>query len=80
MAPAGRVDIFLDQLEAPPDLPISARAEIEQANVTMPVEHRPELAEGAVDILRSLKEQGLATGLVSNAGYTTAANLRLHPR
>jgi putative hydrolase of the HAD superfamily len=77
VAPAGRVDIFLDQLEASPDLPLRARAEIEQAICTMPPEHRPELAEGAVDVLRSLKAQGLATALVSNAGYTTSTNLRL---
>ena len=73
----GRVDLVLSHLGIEAPLPPEARAELETAICTMHPVHKPEVADGAVELLRAAKESGLATGLVSNAGLTTAPNLLL---
>ena len=73
---AGRVELFLNQLDEQPALPVAAWLELEEAICTMHPVHRPELGDGALEVVREVKARGLATALVSNAGMTTAPNLR----
>jgi HAD superfamily hydrolase (TIGR01509 family) len=74
----GRVGLFLQQLE--PDVahlvPDDAWPPLQEAITTMHPTFRPEVNEGAVDLLRRIKAMGLGTALISNAGFTTAPNLR----
>ena len=75
----GRATLLIDILEKQSGLraPDSARDELLQTIAAMPLDKAPSLAIGATETLTSLREQGLATALVSNAGMTTAPNLRL---
>jgi putative hydrolase of the HAD superfamily len=73
---AGRVGLFLKQLEGVPAPPRAALEELEHAITSMHLVYRPVVADGAVEALREVKDGGLATALVSNAGYTTAPHLR----
>ena len=77
VSPAGRVTLFLAHLDGRPGLPAGALAELEAAITRMHPVHRPEPRPEAAEALRRCKALGLATGLVSNAGYTTAPNLRM---
>ncbi len=72
----GRVHLFLEELGGAPALAPLAYEELEAAICTMHPVHKPEVAPGAVAVLRELKAMGLATALVSNAGFTTAPSLR----
>jgi HAD superfamily hydrolase (TIGR01509 family) len=74
---AGRVALFWAHLEGQPALPAGAAAELEAAITRMHPVHRPEPRPEAVDTLRRCRALGITTGLVSNAGYTTAPNLRM---
>jgi putative hydrolase of the HAD superfamily len=75
----GRATLLLDILErqAGRRAPDSVSEELLQVIAAMPHEMAPHLAPGAFETLMGLRELGLATGLVSNAGMTTAPNLRL---
>jgi putative hydrolase of the HAD superfamily len=75
----GRETLLLDILEEksgkrPPD---SVNGELLDIIASMPVDKAPHLAPGAAETLRALRALGLPTALVSNAGMTTAPNLRL---
>jgi HAD superfamily hydrolase (TIGR01509 family) len=48
-----------------------------QVIAAMPLDLAPQLAADAVETVFAIREQGLKTALVSNAGFTTAPNLRL---
>lgn len=74
---AGRVDLWARHLPVSVELSASSRAALEAAITTMHPVHRPQPAEGALELLRHVKEMGLATALVSNAGLTTAPQLRI---
>ena len=73
----GRVDLVLEHLGQTAALPGDAREELQAAICTMHPVHRPEPAPFAVESIRSVRELGLKTALVSNAGLTTAPSLRL---
>jgi putative hydrolase of the HAD superfamily len=66
----------LSQLGGAPPLPAEVRRELVDAICSMHPVHRPVLGDGATEVLRRVKDLGLATALVSNAGYTTAPHLR----
>ena len=74
----GRSHLFLDLLDAA----TGRRAPRQAANAlldviaAMPLDLAPRPAPDALAVLRGLKAAGLAIGLVSNAGFTTAPNLR----
>jgi HAD superfamily hydrolase (TIGR01549 family) len=74
----GRVDLFLEQ----PDgvigsgLPAEAYPALEEAITSMDESVAPLLNDGAVEVLRELKDVGLKTALISNTGLTTASALR----
>jgi putative hydrolase of the HAD superfamily len=73
----GRVDLFLsDAGVAPHDLPPAARAALETAITTIDPAYYPEAEPHAEPLLRELKQRDLKTGLISNAGFTTAPTLR----
>ena len=72
----GRAELFLQQAETaldPPDAVVSA---VETAITAMHADFVPPLRPDAVDTLRQIRSLGLATALVSNAGFTTAPSLR----
>jgi putative hydrolase of the HAD superfamily len=76
---AARAELFLVHLETrtgrqPPRL---AAGELHDVIASMPVDMAPHLAPAAAETLQSLSDLGLGLALVSNAGMTTAANLRL---
>jgi FMN phosphatase YigB (HAD superfamily) len=73
---AGRVELVLHRLGVEAALPSETLAELEVAICTMHPVHKPQVASGALDLLRATRELGLRTALVSNAGLTTAPNLR----
>ena len=75
----GRATLLFDIIERdcgsrPPE---TACAEILETITAMPLDKAPWLAPDALDTLGALRQRGLAIGLVSNAGLTTAPNLRL---
>jgi HAD superfamily hydrolase (TIGR01509 family) len=74
----GRADLFSDMIERRTGhaVPREALMQIEAVITDMPVEHQPLLAPHAVETLADIKALGLGTGLVSNAGFTTAPQLR----
>jgi putative hydrolase of the HAD superfamily len=73
----GRVELFMRDLGVPVDvLSPAARAELETAITTIEPAFYPEPEPHAEDLLRTLKQRGLRTGLISNAGFTTAPTLR----
>jgi putative hydrolase of the HAD superfamily len=78
----GRATILLDILEQHSGrrAPATVTDELLETIAAMPLDKAPHLAEGAVETLNTLRELGLATALVSNAGMTTAPNLRLMMR
>lgn len=75
----GRATLLLDVLEqqAQRRAPDSVEAELLQIIASMPLDMAPHLAPGAIETLTRLRELGMGTALVSNAGMTTAPNLRL---
>jgi HAD superfamily hydrolase (TIGR01509 family) len=75
----GRADLFLSQLDvtAARPAPRSAAKALHDVIASMPLELAPHLAPHAAETLTSLRQMGLGLGLVSNAGMTTAPNLRL---
>jgi putative hydrolase of the HAD superfamily len=72
----GRVRLFLERLGLNGSLPEGALEALESAVVRVEAEHYPEVAPGALETLVALRELGMRTGLVSNAGFTTAPTLR----
>lgn len=73
----GRADLVLSLLGADPSaLPAGAIEDIEAAITVMPEGLTPLLRPDAIETLVTLKSLGLRTGLVSNAGFTTAPSLR----
>jgi len=76
LSASGRVDLFLSQLGGVPELSPDARAELQEAICTMHPVYKPQLGDGAAEVLREVKALGLGTALVSNAGFTTAPTLR----
>jgi HAD superfamily hydrolase (TIGR01509 family) len=75
----GRATMLIEILERQSGLraPAAAAGELLEVISSMPVDKAPHLAEGAVETLTALRALGMATALVSNAGMTTAPNLRL---
>ena len=75
----GRATLLLNILERQSDhkAPTSLAEDLLEIIAAMPLELSPHLAPGAFETLSGLRELGLATALVSNAGLTTAPNLRL---
>jgi putative hydrolase of the HAD superfamily len=75
----GRATLLLDILEQQSGrrAPSSVAGELLDTIAAMPLDKAPHLAPGALETLTALRELGLATALVSNAGMTTAPNLRL---
>lgn len=75
---AGRATIFSEHFgrASGQTVPAEALAAIEQTITGIPNEHRPGLATGAVETLAAVKDAGLATALISNAGFTTSPALR----
>ncbi len=75
----GRATLLIDILEEQGGqrAPDSVADELLETIAAMPLDKAPRLAGGAIETLTSLRELGLATALVSNAGLTTAPNLRL---
>jgi HAD superfamily hydrolase (TIGR01509 family) len=75
----GRATMLLDILKTQhhQEAPDTVRDELLQVIASMPLDKAPHLAPGAVETLTALRELGLSTALVSNAGMTTAPNLRL---
>ena len=78
----GRATMLLDILEQQSGrrAPASVADELLETIAAMPLDKAPHLAPGALETLTALRELGLATALVSNAGMTTAPNLRLMMR
>jgi HAD superfamily hydrolase (TIGR01509 family) len=78
----GRATMLLDILEQQSGrrAPDSATDELLDTIAAMPLDKAPHLAPGALETLTALRELGMATALVSNAGMTTAPNLRLMMR
>jgi putative hydrolase of the HAD superfamily len=74
----GRAELFSDMIERRTGhaVPKQALPDIEAVITDMPVEHQPLLMRHAVEAVTTSKEAGLATALVSNAGFTTAPQLR----
>jgi HAD superfamily hydrolase (TIGR01509 family) len=75
----GRATLLLDILEQQSGrrAPASVADELLETIAAMPLDKAPHLAPGALETLTELRALGLATALVSNAGMTTAPNLRL---
>jgi putative hydrolase of the HAD superfamily len=78
----GRAMMLLDILEGQSGrrAPASVADELLDTIAAMPLDKAPYLAPGALETLTALRKLGLATALVSNAGMTTAPNLRLMMR
>jgi HAD superfamily hydrolase (TIGR01509 family) len=75
----GRETLLLDLLEQQSGrrAPDSVSGELLSIIASMPLDKAPHLAPGAIETLNALREMGLPIALVSNAGMTTAPNLRL---
>jgi HAD superfamily hydrolase (TIGR01509 family) len=75
----GRVQVLLAQLQrrGGSTAPQHTHAALEQAICTMPEDLYPHCMEGAAETLTALRARGLKTGLISNAGITTAPSLRI---
>ena len=74
----GRLHIFLAEFEklgATTPNPKTHKA-LAEAICTMPEDHYPRSMPGAFETLAAIKGLGLKTGLISNAGITTAPTLR----
>jgi HAD superfamily hydrolase (TIGR01509 family) len=78
----GRATLLLDILEelCGRRAPASVAGDLLDTIAAMPLDKAPHLAPGALETLTALRDLGLATALVSNAGMTTAPNLRLMMR
>jgi HAD superfamily hydrolase (TIGR01509 family) len=76
---AGRAELFLTRLdiETQSVAPRDAADALHEVIASMPLDLAPHLAPHAAETLSALREMGLGVGLVSNAGMTTAPNLRL---
>jgi putative hydrolase of the HAD superfamily len=75
---AGRAELFLARLDAETQRPAprSAAEALHEVIASMPLDLAPHLSPHAAETLIALRELDLGVGLVSNAGMTTAANLR----
>lgn len=76
---SGRAELLLDLIEERCGRrpPTAVAPELLDVIAAMPPEMAPHLAPAAAETLTGLRGLGLATALVSNAGMTTAPNLRL---
>ena len=76
---AGRAELFLTRLDLETQrvAPRDAADALHEVIASMPLDLAPHLAPHAAETLAALRELGLGVGLVSNAGMTTAPNLRL---
>jgi HAD superfamily hydrolase (TIGR01509 family) len=72
-SPRGRVHLYLENVT---DLPPAALASLEAAITTIEPSYYPEPEPHARAVVAELKAMGLKTGLISNAGFTTAPTLR----
>jgi HAD superfamily hydrolase (TIGR01509 family) len=74
-----RAELFLTRLdlETQRAAPRNAADTLHEVIASMPLDMAPHLAPYAAETLAALRELGLDVGLVSNAGMTTAPNLRL---
>ena len=75
----GRAGLLLEKLDGETQrrAPRSAALDLFEVIASMPLDLAPHLAPHTSETLTSLRGLGLAVGLVSNAGMTTAPNLRL---
>jgi HAD superfamily hydrolase (TIGR01509 family) len=75
----GRAHLFMDTLDGATGrrAPREAAVDLLEVIAAMPLDLAPQLAADAVETVFAIREQGLKTALVSNAGFTTAPNLRL---
>jgi HAD superfamily hydrolase (TIGR01509 family) len=75
----GRAHLFMDTLDLATGrrAPREAAVDLLEVIAAMPLELAPQLATDAVETVCAIREQGVKTALVSNAGFTTAPNLRL---
>ena len=73
-----RAGLFSDELAKTTGrrLPAAALPALEEVITVLHPELAPSLAPHAIETLTALKALGLGTGLVSNAGFTTAPHLR----
>jgi putative hydrolase of the HAD superfamily len=73
----GRAQLFMAQLEmhARVRTPESATLELEDVITSMPLDIAPLAAPFAVETAAAIKQRGLATALVCNAGFTTTPHL-----
>jgi putative hydrolase of the HAD superfamily len=74
----GRAELFLTRLDAETlrVAPRSAAGALHEVIASMPLDMAPHLAPHAAETLAALRDHNLGIGLVSNAGMTTAPNLR----
>jgi putative hydrolase of the HAD superfamily len=75
----GRAHLFMDTLDLATGrrAPREAAVDLLDVIAAMPLDLAPQLAPDAVETVCAIREQGLKTALVSNAGFTTAPNLRM---
>jgi putative hydrolase of the HAD superfamily len=75
----GRAHLFMDTLDLATGrrAPREATVDLLEVIAAMPLDLAPQLATDAIETVCAIREQDLKTALVSNAGFTTAPNLRL---
>jgi HAD superfamily hydrolase (TIGR01509 family) len=75
----GRAHLFMDTLDLATGrrAPREAAVDLLDVIAAMPLDLAPQLAADAVETVCAIREQGMKTALVSNAGFTTAPNLRI---
>jgi FMN phosphatase YigB (HAD superfamily) len=75
----GRAHLFMDTLDLATGrrAPREAAVDLLEVIAAMPPDLAPQLAAYAVETVCAIREEGMKTALVSNAGFTTAPNLRM---
>jgi putative hydrolase of the HAD superfamily len=75
---AARAELFLSHLDSETQRPAprSAADALHEVIASMPLDMAPHLAPQAAETLAALRDLNLGIGLISNAGMTTAPNLR----
>jgi putative hydrolase of the HAD superfamily len=75
----GRAHLFMDTLDRATGrrAPREAAVDLLEVIAAMPLDLAPQLAPHAVETVCAIREEAMKTALVSNAGFTTAPNLRL---
>jgi len=72
----GQILHFLEHLGAPPNLPENAIQAVEDAYGGAAFLHPPIPVDGAVEVVRALRERRLGIGVISNTGRTPGVHLR----